>query len=134
MVCRTVVEHEIGSSKRFPSRRAVGLQVYLSMEGVSIGAECPRWVQAVWKRFSGDRDETLNQEAGLRGKNDSSTLPCGLNSCAIGLGVRVLTQSGSTCEVGDCARNVGCWGISGRANGMARTSLVSQELPNFGLL
>ena len=44
MVCRTVVEHEIGSSKRFPSRPAVGLEVYLSMERVSIGAACPKWV------------------------------------------------------------------------------------------
>ena len=40
-MCCTVVEHEIGSLKRLPSRRAVGLEVYLSMEGVSIGAECP---------------------------------------------------------------------------------------------
>ena len=44
MVCRTVVEHEIRSSKRFPSRPAVDLEVYLSIVRVSIGAAFPKWV------------------------------------------------------------------------------------------
>jgi hypothetical protein len=32
----------------------------------------------------------------------------------------------TTCEVGDCARNVACWGKSGRTDGMVGTSLISR--------
>ena len=58
------------------------------------GWECLKVTQTVSKRFSRDRDEILNQEVGLRGNNDSSTLPSGFNCCAIDLGVRVFTRPG----------------------------------------
>ncbi len=54
----------------------------------------------------------LNQKAGLRRNNDSSTVPSGFNCCAIGLGISVFTQSGSKAEVQRGSRNVRCWGQS----------------------
>ena len=49
-MCCTVVEHEIWSLKRFPSRHAVGLEVYLSKERMSISADCPKKVidDTIW--------------------------------------------------------------------------------------
>ncbi len=62
-------------------------------------AEGPLVTQAVQKRFSRDRDEILNQEAGLRRNNDSSTLPSGFHCCAEGLGIRVFTQPGPRADI-----------------------------------
>ncbi len=55
--------------------------------------------------FSGDRDEILNPEVGLRRNNDSSTLPSGFNCSAVGLGVRVFTQPGLQPDITDREAN-----------------------------
>jgi hypothetical protein len=59
--------------------------------------------QAVRKRFSGDRDEILNQEAGLRRNYDSPMPPFGFNCCAEGLDIGVFTQPGPNSDSVDFA-------------------------------